>query len=1386
MEAINLDGFGGGGFSDFSPVPNPIVPSIGETNLLNLVNSLPLQNISKALELFPVPVTFIAQAGDGDFMVENWHAGSGGLKFDVDNNKSTGQGGFDFKVDLDIQVLDEITGLALSSPNIQLNIERLGNSTFVEDVTFLAVVPFDAFNDEDASLPGAPNLFTGFTTRAVDGGEGGYLAEMQTLTFTPNLLANTDHTFTIDIETIGAANPLEFLFGHFDGNVDTGLLNATGLSTFVETNSSSVPENITIELDLFNALPNGVSNETSVGIDWGASEQANVVFQYFEEENPLAEDSISITPDFRTALAINQMPTMESIDFTLSANPTLTLSHQGSSTIDELILLHQRDDGLIITVRASDIPTEVDLIVDTDTSNITLDVNENTLDLLLQLQKDNGFFNSSSLLGFDLGFLSVAMEDAPDFTAGYDTSNQIFTLQTINPEEAIGAIEVIADDNATFVDDQFSIVTGLDLAPSWLDGITQNLTEPIHNIFSWVEDGTNGTAAVRLRQVEEATLDLGTNNLSQTFNLVTLEAIPLQAYINFGVDSNLIPNDPNEDIEITLDIDDLPAGTIAFNYEAPTTFNYSVNPAQGIDLIRAFGHINSLNFDVTLGDLPAEFAFDFNPEGGSNLTDDRGISVLAEDGMGNSDPLGVAAVRFWDTGETGIENTDGLFGENLFDAIMRVDNIPNFAGYWTMDDDTEIVFDTEDVDAFVGGVQFGVSTIVEFETYLPEANINSNHYAFLVDRLDESSEIVTKLGAGIFGIDEFNLDTSNSLNLHYDAQTARELNVEIDRRFGGAFFPAGADFDYDLMFTIDAVPQELSISTDLLSEFDYTASSEIEQISLTGTVDTTNDDVINGTNVDISFVGLPDTISFDLNPATGVTLNMSNRLEEISIHLASDNSSDANATIFNSDFQLINVNINDISPNLLIDWNMTDGDGFIVEATDTNDNPDPMGVFSAFVSSSSDSTINDEQLSPFTLDGIVQDGAVLGGIAGASRINYSEFTQTIDDRYYATQSPSVLSRLRELYADGEKLNEGEDHIIARLNNEGNIDLASLQFTGFQRASWLPSVTGGNMQFNVPTFGDHPLFVGFEDNNIFTTLQIENVPDTLEVNINITPVQGNITLDASSSAGEIDLYRGLATADGLLATNGTEATRAVMIDTPSAVNLNWDLSFPNGVANFDASNEFELLFLSQNASRRMIGGLQMEDFQAQYGVNFDPQFEAETLDEGDLVSLDLRIVEGFVGIDNSVDGELNANLAKAGIDGFFSLYNLENSPENLNTGTSPNGAEYVPVITFMMQNFRLLALNLGIDFEIFPDFAEFEFDVDPAFNGTIVFDYWAREADVSFSINDFHIGFRNDADYTDNSPIHFIPLGLPDFERIEDILITFNGFHDFADHIDPFV
>ena len=574
---------------------------------------------------------------------------------------------------------------------------------------------------------------------------------------------------------------------------------------------------------------------------------------------------------------------------------------------------------------------------------------------------------------------------------------------------------------------------------------------------------------------------------------------------------------------------------------------------------------------------------------------------------------------------------------------------------------------------------------------------------------------------------------------------------------------------------------------------------------INGLLDTNRDGVVNGD---------------DDGSLAGAMLRMSEAVDEISFSLTSTNA------ILGIPLQLIEFSVLDIPAHWDVNW----GSGrFLVDARTAADVSSPMGGVNARVSTSSDPTTNDGKVLPFTLDGDQLGGAVLGapGDSGGCRIDYSAFSQWIDQRYYSQGSPSVFSRLRDLYCDSEQLDPGEDHVLARLGGPALVDYASLQLSGFQHISWTPDSNGGQFILRAPTPGLHPLFGGFEVGGQFATLQVANIPDEIVVDIDQTKhVHYDAIDDLNASIIQVDAYFGPLPIAGdddtairavLNFDPGEPPTAGCVAGPPAAqcVRIDWGFGFPSGGVTFDTSEAIELLLLAQDGSNRIAGGLAFEDLHVGYFVDFPSLNGSDHVcigvpDPTDgcigvVLPTALSIVEASAGIDNDpADPMINANFGKPGVGGFLALYEHRNGPAPL-IGTcgggacpGPGAAEYLPLLTFQMANFRELSFNASIEVDPFPEniavlgIIDIEC-CDLQIEGDFVFDVWSNvETDLTIDLDPLfgEIGFLNRADHTENDPFHIMPglndvVGNADFDIDHDAVVTFDGFHGFGSHVDPF-
>ena len=245
--------------------PEPIDPTSGQQNLLDLIKSLPINDVQSALDHFPVPYVVCASAGTAAPTCVNQKAGSP-QRLDADKSNATGKGGDDIQIEVNTELLP--------TPHLRVNINRITSPSNATHVQVVVAFPFAAFNDE-ATLP-APNLFLGYETTNQTGGDGGIAPLTEEFQLTPHILAGTSHDFTLTMVTSGQENPMRFQAGHFDGTTASGIQNAIGIEAYVQGTPLVVPNTIALSLSTDeNAIGNPLT-DSGLSINWTASSAAKV------------------------------------------------------------------------------------------------------------------------------------------------------------------------------------------------------------------------------------------------------------------------------------------------------------------------------------------------------------------------------------------------------------------------------------------------------------------------------------------------------------------------------------------------------------------------------------------------------------------------------------------------------------------------------------------------------------------------------------------------------------------------------------------------------------------------------------------------------------------------------------------------------------------------------------------------------------------------------------------------------------------------------------------------------------------------------------------------------------------------------------------------------
>jgi hypothetical protein len=884
--------------------------------------------------------------------------------------------------------------------SLTLNVEPLGPQlSAVQGATIVAVIPLEAIGGID--LPGNPYVWLGFQTTREGGAVGGLLPLVEKLTITPGGPVGAANQFTVSASTDNGSNPLRFFQGTFD--TDSAVLASAAVAVHPATAGDRVPDTFALTIDAAVSAGVSPSvdldwqaSETAVttfdivrdglfAVNQRADASVNLRFDAMptQEQLHVSVDSATST----LAVVHHGQSEMEALDFTvrnagglllagaaqdvpldvdlqlgfaLTGNAALALDVSPGAAAFDLDLAATQTGGFagtgallggalgLVSLTMEDAPDLQAGWDAADTSFAVQALNPGEVIGLFELIGDDdgrivrvldGRIDSNgdgaiSMADFGMidghGILSGRVDMNGD---GMISAADVGAVQGINV--IAGRLDANGDNVIDNEDDHGALIVGRDLPPSYQDGRGQ--PGAVHHVFGLTENAGLGTAVVRVVEAVSASFDVAPATVTQAFNLTTVAPAPLQARLNLGANSLIMPDDPGLTVGATLDLDDVPAGTTSFEQGGPFGLLVSHTPAgqappQGINLLHAFGRIGTLNFDVAGSDLPAFLSFDLDP--------DAGMSLVAEDGLGNPDDIRLLTATGRDVNgmpATLFPSTTTLFGERLKSIAAHIEHAPSLDATWAIGNTTSVTFDTDAAGAYLGSAQFGASTS-PLPIVLSPATPDSHHFAYFVD---DGPGKTKAIGAGVFDVDSFSYEhVGEDFDIQWQAEAPRSFELDLDSDFGGRYF--GGDQTL-LHVEVHEVPGQLDLHVNvgdnpsIISQ----ANARIDDLALSFSRDGTvvpgvpqtpsappPDDAL---KLDVIAHDVPPTLVFEINPATNLHVEASgsallgaNEVGHIIANLRSPLGLAAPDSLLKAPLRQVRATLQNV-PTFDTSWNLDDG-----------------------------------------------------------------------------------------------------------------------------------------------------------------------------------------------------------------------------------------------------------------------------------------------------------------------------------------------------------------------------------------------------------------------------------------------------------------------------
>ncbi len=752
--------------------PLPIEPTAGQAAVLNVVSSIPIFEVDAAKDRFPVPFVVEVQHAAGDFHV----AGRVGapLRIDIDDSKTTGQGGSDVVLHVDLT-----PGV---DPYATVNLERLGSDGFVTGAVLTVIIPFDGYLP--ATAEGPSNLILSIDT------VGGALPSTSEVTLIPGALGGAERTSSLTGTFTDQPAQMEFVAGHTHGDSTTGVTDYALFNVALDP----APANFESTLAVGESL-GAAALASNFQFQWNANVPTDLLLDVIEDQ----DYSTPLTADFVSSLQTPTTPT--TFDFSSDLDDAVgnhDVVASGDSAIGELGFQRTRQ-GNRTTLTADDWPSSASLVGNTN-GEWAYSTTSPTADIDLLLLNENGYSDTDEWLGADVKQIRIIATDLPSTAVGLTPPSGVTTSRLISMET----------DGIIVPKLELAVSTGVGEVP-----VSPEFdTNPSQHAASLVDDGTAAAVAMRVLDAEESIFSVDPLAV-ETEIILEADAAAVQN-IFLELDSSSVLSDSIE-VSVNCLVDSLPAGESTFSTDFVGSISYMSDPASPLDEVSCTGEIGTLITEFGMRDIPGDFSFAFDPDSGIDADFGSAMLTSLEMYLRTSDG-------------TPLPTSSGdLFGDPLSVARLRLDSLSTLDADWLNTGGLSVLASTGTPDVYLGGIQLGVSTSASTLPVFGDIQSIGRNDILFEDDLSQSLDLALA-GVGALNFSHTGESVSGSLEAVMKPGSSLPLELDLASLFDTPQLFSGA-------CSIDPLPPGgIDLETDYATSLLLIAPGGVDNVDCSGII----------------------------------------------------------------------------------------------------------------------------------------------------------------------------------------------------------------------------------------------------------------------------------------------------------------------------------------------------------------------------------------------------------------------------------------------------------------------------------------------------------------------------------------------------------------------